>query len=87
MNNLINNYLKKLTKEQITSFALMHNIVLSKQELEFTYKLVKSHGLEIINNYDNFNLDSYKQYYSENNFEKIKILFKEYSLKFKPFLN
>ena len=87
MNNLINNYLKKLTKEQITSFALLHNIVLSKQELEFTYKFVKSHGLEIINNYDNFNLDSYKQYYSENNFEKIKILFKEYSLKFKPFLN
>lgn len=87
MNNLIKNYITKLSKEQIISFALMHNIVLNEQELEFTYQFVKQHGEEVIKNYDNFNLDAYKNNYTPANFEKIKILFKEYSQKFKPFLN
>lgn len=87
MNNMIKNYVNKLTKEQITSFALMHNILLSPSELDFTYNFVKSNYEEVIQNYDSINLDQYRSYYSEENFTKIKALFKEYSEKFKPFLN
>ncbi len=87
MDNLIKNYVAKLTKEQVTSFALMHNIVLSDSELDFTYAFIKNHWQDIFKNYDNFNLDAYKNHYTEDNFAKIKILFKEYSEKFKPFLN
>ena len=84
---MIKNYVNKLTKEQITSFALMHNILLSPSELDFTYNFVKSNYEEVIQNYDSINLDQYRSYYSEENFTKIKALFKEYSEKFKPFLN
>lgn len=87
MDNLIKNYISKLTKEQVTSFALMHNIVLSQPELDFTYDFIKANWQDIIKNYDTFNLEAYKNHYSSDNFEKIKILFKEYSEKFKPFLN
>lgn len=87
MNNMIKNYIAKLTKEQIASFALMHNIVLNEQELNFTYEFVKKHGEEALSDFDNFNIDAYKDNYTENNFGKIKTLFKEYSDKFKPFLN
>ena len=87
MNNLIKNYISKLTKEQVTSFALMNNIVLSEDELNFTYSFIKKHGEEVIKDYNNFDIDQYQNYYTKDNFVKIKKLFKEYSEKFKPFLN
>ncbi len=87
MNNLIKNYISKLTKEQVTSFALMNNIVLSEDELNFTYNFIKKHGEEVIKDYNNFDIDKYQNYYTKDNFVKIKVLFKEYSEKFKPFLN
>ena len=86
LNNLIRNYVSKLTREQVTSFALMHNIVLSNEELEFTYNFIKNNYENILNNYESLNLEQYKHYYTVDNFEKIKILFYEYSNKFKPFL-
>lgn len=87
MNNMIKNYVNKMTKEQITSFALMHNIILSPSELDFTYTFIKSNYEGIIKNYSTLDLEKYRNYYSPENFEKIKVLFKEYSEKFKPFLN
>lgn len=87
MNNMIKQYMDKLTKEQVMSFALMHNIVLNANELDFTYNFIKNNWEKIIKNYENFNLDIYKDKYTPENFDKIKILFKEYSEKFKPFLN
>lgn len=87
MNISIKNYIAKLTKEQVMSFALMHNIVLSETELNFTYNFIKKHGEVAISNFDNFNLDQYQENYSQENFVKIKALFQEYSQKFKPFLN
>ena len=87
INIAIKNYISKLKKEQIMSFALMHNIVLSQPELDFTYDFIKNNYEDIIKNYDSFDLEKYHQYYSDTNFSKIKVLFKEYSEKFKPFLN
>ena len=68
MNNMIKNYVSKMSKEQVSSFALMHNIILRPEELDFTYNFIKEH-------------------YTEDNFNKIKALFNEYSNKYKPFLH
>ncbi len=87
MNNLIKNYVDKLTKEQIISFALLHNIVLNDEEIDFTYQFIKNNWEKVFSDFDSFNIDSYSKYYTKENFPKIKILFKEYSEKFKPFLN
>ncbi len=87
MNNLVKNYIAKLSKEQVVSFALMHDIILSDKEIDFTYSFIKKHWQDILKDYDHFDLDAYQNHYSPANFAKIKILFKEYSEKFKPFLN
>ena len=85
MNNMIKNYVSKMSKEQVSSFALMHNIILRPEELDFTYNFIKEHYEDILKN--SFNLDLYKEHYTEDNFNKIKALFNEYSNKYKPFLH
>ena len=85
MNNLIKNYVSKMTKEQVASFALMHSIILTPKELDFTYKFIKEKYNDILSS--SFNIDAYKNQYSEDNFNKIKALFNEYSTKYKSFLH
>lgn len=87
MQNMIKNYVAKLTKEQVYSFALMHNIILSESELNFTYSFIKENYEKLFYDFDNFNIDNYQKYYSPTNFKRIKILFKEYYEKFKPLLH
>ena len=75
MNSMLKNYIAKLNKEQIISFALMHNIVLNDEEVNFTYSFIKNNWEELF------------KYYTKENFPKIKVLFQEYYEKFKPFFN
>jgi len=75
----INEHIKKLTKEDILEFATKYNIYLSKNELDFIYSFVKNNNQEIINNPKSFNLNNYKNHFSENNFQKLNILFNKYS--------
>ena len=87
MQNMIKKYVAKLTKEQVYSFALMHNIILSESELNFTYSFIKENYEKLFYDFDNFTIDNYQKYYSPTNFKRIKILFKEYYEKFKPLLH
>ena len=82
MNFIINNYMNNLTKEKLNNFALKNNILLSPKELNFTFNFIKKNYLDILNNYNNFNIDNYKQYYSNENFNKIKSLIKIYQQKY-----
>lgn len=77
--NEINEHIKKLTKEDIFSFASKYNLYLSKEELEFVYSFVKNNNQNIINNPKSFNLNNYKNKFSENNFQKLSNLYKKYS--------
>ena len=85
MKSLIEKYISNISKEQVASFALMHNIILRKDELDFTYSFIKNHYNEILD--DNFNIDKYKNYYTTDNFNKIKALFTEYSNKYSHFFH
>ena len=86
MYNIIERYMEKLTKEQVSTFALKNNIFLSEEELDFTYLFVKKNWATVIANPNSLNLDRYKDKFSTENLGKIKKLFKEYSIRYKNFL-
>ena len=86
MFNLISRYMNRITKEDINNFALNKNIYLNDEELSFTYEFIKKNWNQILSNPNMLNLDRYKNKYSEENFNKIKILFNEYYSKYHKYL-
>ena len=86
MFNLIQRYMSKISKEDINNFAIKKNINLNENELDFTYNFIKKNWNQILSNPNMLNLDRYKSNYSDENFNKIKILFNEYYSKYHRFL-
>ena len=86
MYNLIERYMNKLTIEDVNNFALKKNIILSESELTFTYEFIKKNWDKILSNPNLLNLNRYKNMYSEENFEKISEVFKEYYSKYRRFI-
>lgn len=76
----------RLTKEDVNNFALSKNIVLSPEELDFTYLFVKKNWEQVIKNPNLLNLERYQDKFSPENFIKIKKLFNEYSSRYQAFL-
>lgn len=86
MYNIIERYIKNLSKEQVNNFALKNNVNLSGLELDFLYVFIKKNYKEILANPSLLNLDRYKTKFSEENFVKIKKLFNEYLSKYGSYL-
>lgn len=86
MYNIIERYMAKLTKDDINNFALSKNCELSPEELDFTYVFIKKNWQEIIKNPNVFDIDRYKSKFSEENFKKVKQVYKEYFQKFASLL-
>ena len=83
---IIENYINKISLYDINDFAIKNNVYLNKDELEFTYYLIKNNYKDFLSNIDNINLDKYKNHYTKENFNKIKILFNEYFKKYRAYL-
>ncbi len=86
MFNLIERYISRMTKEDIRNFASSKNISLSDTELDFTYDFVKKNYRNVLANPKLFNLDRYKNNYSQENFSKITKVWQEYSQKYSNYL-
>ena len=86
MFNLVARYMQNLTKDDVNNFATSKNILLSDEELNFTYDFVKRNWQDILGNPNLLDLDRYKNKFSEENFIKIKRLFIEYSQKYSRYL-
>ncbi len=86
MHNLIEKYVKTLTKEQVNNFAQQKNIFLSEEELEFTFLFIKKNWKTVIGNPSLLNFEMYKSHYSPENFAKIKKLAIEYYQKYGSYL-
>lgn len=82
MFNIIERYMAKITKEDVNNFAISKNCYLSSEELDFTYLFIKKNWREIIKNPNVFDIDRYKNKFSEENFKKIKQVYKEYFQRF-----
>ena len=74
---LIERYINNLTINDVNNLAITKGIALSPDELEFTYNFVKKNWQSILANHGLFDIDKYRNYYSEENFSKIKQLVKE----------
>ena len=85
-NNIIENYINKLSLYDVNNFAIKNNIYLDKDELEFVYSYIKNNYKTIIDNKGYINLEQYKTKFSEENFVKINNLFNEYYKKYKNYL-
>lgn len=86
MFNIIEAYMKKLSKEDINNFAIKKGANLSSEELDFTYSFVKKNWQQVLKNPNIFDIDRYQNKYSPQNFVKIKQVFNEYYQKFGSFL-
>ena len=86
MYNIIERYMSMLKKEDVFNFAVSNNIFLSNEELNFTYAFIKKNWQDIVKNPNLFEIERYKNKFSEENFKKVKQLFKEYHQKFGSFL-
>ena len=76
--NIIDLYISNLRKEDITNFAIKNDITLNNDELDFIYNLIKNHYKELIQNKSTFNLSTYKNNISEENYPKIEKLINKY---------
>lgn len=78
--------MRNLKKEDVLKFASTKNILLSEEELNFTYEFMKRNWENILGNPKLLDLDRYKNKFSEENFVKVKKLFNEYYQKYSRYL-
>ena len=86
MYQIIERYINKMKIEDVSNFAIKKNINLSENELEFTYNFIKKNWNQILSNPSSLNLERYKNVYSEENYNKINNLIKEYYQKYRRFI-
>lgn len=86
MFNMIERYMNNLKKDDINRFALKNNVNLSEEELNFTYAFVIKNWKMILSNPSSFNLERYKDKFSNENYQKINRLIKEYLTRYQAFL-
>lgn len=78
MNNIISNYVERLTKEDIIKFANMNNLSVSDSEIDFVYTFIKRNYKNVLNNPNSFNLSLYREKFSEDNYLFLEHLIKKY---------
>lgn len=83
---LIERYINNLTIYDFNNLALTKGIYLSEDELYFSYEFIKKNWQTILANHGVFDIDKYKDKFSEENFAKIKKLVKEATIKYSQYL-
>ena len=79
---LIERYINNLTIHDLNNLAISNNILLSNEELSFAFEFFKKNWQTILANHGVFDIDRYKDRFSEENFYKIKKLIKDSLLKY-----
>lgn len=83
---LIKRYIDNMSVHDLNNLAISKGIALSSEELEFSYSFIKKNWQNILSNKGLFDIDKYKSMYSEDNFLKIKELYKEMLVKYGSYL-
>lgn len=86
MYNMIEKYIEKLKLDDLDAIFKKNNLNLSSEELNFSFHFLKKNWQTYLTNPSSFNIDKYKNYYSSENFFKIKELYAQYFSKFARFL-
>ena len=83
---LIKRYIDNMDMFDLKNLALNKNIDLSDEELSFSYHFIKNNWQKVLENHGLFDIDKYKNNFSEENFIKIKKLMREYIIKYSNYL-
>lgn len=83
---IIQKYVDMLTKEDIVKFASFQNEILTNNEVDFLYNIIKKEWKTIIFGNYQVILSQYKEYLSVDKWNKIENLIIEYKEKYKNFL-
>lgn len=83
---LIERYINNLSIYDLNNLAIGKGIYLSPEELNFSFNFIKKNWKTVLSNYSLFDIDKYKNNYSDENFFKIKKLVKEYTIKYGSYL-
>jgi len=83
---LLERYIDNLSIHDMNLWAMQHDLVLSRKELNFCYEFVKKNWKTILAQHGIFDVEKYKGNFSEENFGKIKVLIKEARLKYGKYL-
>ena len=83
---LIERYINNMSIHDLNNLAVSKGIVLSSDELDFSYDYIKKNWKNVLSNYSLFDFDKYKDKFSEENFIKIKKLIREYTIKYSSYL-
>ena len=83
---IIEDYINKLTKEDIILFAFNNNIILKPIEADYLYKTIKLDYKQLLSNNYNEIFVKAKEYVNQNKLEKIYNLFLEYRIKYQKYL-
>ncbi len=83
---MIERYMDNLKKEDIQTFAIKNQVFLSDEELSFIYAFVKKNWKIMLGNPNAFDLEKYKNHFTEENYQKINTLLQEYLRKYQAFL-
>ena len=78
MKNIIIEYIKRLTKEDIIKYASRYNLKLSSEELDFIYSFIKDNYNNVLDNPNKYHIEDYKSKFSEENYVIIKNLVNKY---------
>lgn len=78
MYNIIENYVSKLTKEDIIKYANKNNLTLSNNELNFIYNFIKDNYKDVMKNPNKYDISDYKSIFSEENYIFISNIINKY---------
>ena len=67
---LIERYINNLTIHDLNNLAISNDILLSNEELSFAFEFIKKNWQTILANHGVFDIDRYKDRFSEENFYK-----------------
>ena len=81
MNNLIRSYIKNLSEEDVRSWSARKGILLTDDEAEYAFKYIKNNYDNVLNNPASFKIEDHEKKFSEENYQKLKELVKEYITK------
>lgn len=86
MENMIKNYIDKLSINDINRFAINNNINLNNDELNIIYKYIKNDWKTIIYGNYSYILNDLKNKINSSNYNKIEQLFYKYKSKYQNLL-
>ena len=86
-NKIIENYISKLTKDEVILYAFKNDIILNPNEANYLFNIIKNkYQILLSDNYEIIFKEA-NNYISKNNLKKLYNLFLDYRAKYKNLIN